>query len=222
MNWYSITTRRIRTTKCTTTSVDEKHDNVNTNDDVDNWTTQHPNDCVALHNVHIHKQFHWACARRLVPCTFHHTHIGSSLCTCPARHSICMDIHVSVLSSPSSPLFLLPSFLPVLLPLPLLPPQRRAAARSSTRRSWKTCANPRYQRGWGAPTTSSTSPQVMSPRPMISTSSRTHQSSLSFKIPAAATRMWMTWHSARCSLKHTEDKSITSYKKACQSVSRRQ
>ena len=37
---------------------DEKHDNVNTNDDVDNWTTQHINDCVALHNVHIHKQFH--------------------------------------------------------------------------------------------------------------------------------------------------------------------
>ena len=37
---------------------DGKHDNVNTNDDVDNWTTQHINVCVALHNVHIHKQFH--------------------------------------------------------------------------------------------------------------------------------------------------------------------
>ena len=37
---------------------ENQHDNVNTNDDVDNWTTQHINDCVALHNVHIHKQFH--------------------------------------------------------------------------------------------------------------------------------------------------------------------
>ena len=35
-----------------------KHEDMNTNDDVDNWTTPHINDCVALHNVHIHKQFH--------------------------------------------------------------------------------------------------------------------------------------------------------------------
>ena len=37
---------------------DGKHDDMNTNDDVDNWTTQHINDCVALHIVHLHKQFH--------------------------------------------------------------------------------------------------------------------------------------------------------------------
>ena len=37
---------------------DEKHDDVNTNDDVDNWTTQHINDCVAIHIVHLHTQFH--------------------------------------------------------------------------------------------------------------------------------------------------------------------
>ena len=37
---------------------DGKHDDMNTNDDVDNWTTQHINDCVALHIVHFHKQFH--------------------------------------------------------------------------------------------------------------------------------------------------------------------
>ena len=36
----------------------EKHDNMNTNDDVDNWTKQHINDCVALHIVHFHEQFH--------------------------------------------------------------------------------------------------------------------------------------------------------------------
>ena len=40
-----------------------KHEDMNTNGDVDNWTTQHINDCVALHYVHIPKQFHSACAR---------------------------------------------------------------------------------------------------------------------------------------------------------------
>ena len=35
-----------------------KHKDMNTNDDVDNWTTQHINDCVALHNVHTHKHIH--------------------------------------------------------------------------------------------------------------------------------------------------------------------
>ena len=31
-----------------------KHEDMNTYDDVDNWTTQHINNCVGLHNVHIH------------------------------------------------------------------------------------------------------------------------------------------------------------------------
>ena len=35
-----------------------KHEHMNTNDDVDNWTTQHINNFVAYHNVHIDKQFH--------------------------------------------------------------------------------------------------------------------------------------------------------------------
>ena len=35
------------------------------------------------------------------------------------------------------------------------------------------------------------------------------------------TRTWMTWHSASCSQRHTEDKPITANQKACQSVSRR-
>ena len=91
---------------------DEKHDNVNTNDDFDNWTTQHINDYVALHNLHIHKQFHWACTRSLVPCTFHHTHIVSRMSLVRTFTSpICMAIHVSVLSSRwSSPLYF-PAFL---------------------------------------------------------------------------------------------------------------
>ena len=37
---------------------DEKHNDVIANHDVDNWTTQHINDFVALHNVYVHKQFH--------------------------------------------------------------------------------------------------------------------------------------------------------------------
>ena len=37
---------------------DRKHKEVNTNDDVDDKHTLHINDCVALHNVHTHKQFH--------------------------------------------------------------------------------------------------------------------------------------------------------------------
>ena len=39
-----------------------------------------------------------------------------------------------------------------------------------------------------------------------------------FMIPSR-TRTWMTWHSARCSQRHTEDKSTTVYQEACQSVS---
>ena len=58
-----------------------------------------------------------------------------------------------------------------------------SSSRSSTRRSWKTCATPPIT-GESALTTSSTSPQIMSPKAMTSTSSRTHQSH-SFKIPAA-------------------------------------
>ena len=54
---------------------------------------------------------------------------------------------------------------------------------SPTRCSWQTCTTP-LRRVWTL-LTSSPSPQVMSPRPMTSTSSRTHRSPLSFKIPAA-------------------------------------
>ena len=62
--------------------------------------------------------------------------------------------------------------------------------------------------------------QVMSPTSWPSASSTTHQfSSPSWSRPR--TKTWMTWHSARCSLRHTEDKSTTVYQEACQSVSRR-
>ena len=33
---------------------DGKHDDVNTNDDVEKWTTQHINECMTLHIVHLH------------------------------------------------------------------------------------------------------------------------------------------------------------------------
>ena len=59
--------------------------------------------------------------------------------------------------------------------------------------------------------------QVMSPTSWPSASSTTHQSpSPSWSLPR--TRTWMTWHSARCSQRHIEDKSTTVYQ-ACQSVS---
>ena len=82
---------------------------------------------------------------------------------------------------------------------------------STTRSSWQTCA---------APWTPSPLSQVMSPTSWPSASSTTHQSpSPSWSHPR--TRTWMTWHSARCSQRHTEDKSTTTYQEACQSVSRR-
>ena len=91
---------------------------------------------------------------------------------------------------------------------------------SSTRSAWQTpCAAP-LQRRVRTPWTSSPLPQVMSPSSLPSTSSSTHQSpSPSWSRPR--TKTWMTWHSARCSLRHTEDKSTTAYQEACRSVSRR-
>ena len=65
---------------------------MSTNDDVDNWTTKHINDCVALHIVHLHKQFHWMHVVSHLPCTLHlHSHLAQVL---SAFHtSICMVIH---------------------------------------------------------------------------------------------------------------------------------
>ena len=88
---------------------------------------------------------------------------------------------------------------------------------STTRSSWKACATPPQKRV-RAPWTPSTLTQVMSPTSWPSASSTTHQSpSPSWSRPR--TKTWMTWHSARCSQRHTEDKSITANQKACQSVS---
>ena len=190
---------------------DRKLNDTDANDDGDNNATAHFTACVALHN--------WARARSPVPCTFSsHSHIWLKFEPRPHFHSITMVIHVVVFSStwlPSS------TSSPSSCPFSFSPSSMSAtsSSRSSIRRSWKTCATPR-QTGVRTLMTSSTSPQVMSPRPMTSTSSRTHRSpSPSRSLPR--TRTWMTWHSARCSLKHTEGKSITSNKKACQSVSRR-
>ena len=84
--------------------------------------------------------------------------------------------------------------------------------------SWKTCAPPRT-RGVTTLTTSTLPSQVMSPTTWPLASSTTLQ------VPSPTlhrhrTRTWMTWHSASCSPRHTEDKPITAIQKACQSVSR--
>ena len=90
---------------------------------------------------------------------------------------------------------------------------------STTRSSWKACAAPPTRRV-RTPTTSPLASQVMSPNSWPSASSTTHWSpSPSWSRPR--TKTWMTWHLARCSLRHTEDKPVASNQKACQSVSRR-
>ena len=61
------------------------------------------------------------------------------------------------------------------LPLPLLPPQRRAVAGALQEGHGKTCASPPTT-GVRALVTSSTFPQVRSPTALTSTSSRTHRS----------------------------------------------
>ena len=66
-----------------------------------------------------------------------------------------------------------------------LSPSSTSATRSSgssTRRTWKTSATP-LPKGVRTPTASYTSTQVMSPRPMTSTSSRTHQSPSHRSVP---------------------------------------
>ena len=75
-------------------------------------------------------------------------------------------------------------------------------------------------KGVKTPTTSLSPSQVMSPTSWLSASST------ALRVPSPAfsshwTRTWMTWNSASCSLRHSEDKPITSNKKTCQSVSRR-
>ena len=91
---------------------------------------------------------------------------------------------------------------------------------SCTRSAWQTtCAAP-LQKRVRTPWTPSSLTQVMSPSSWPSASSTTHQfPSPSWSFPR--TRARMTWHSARCPLRHTEDKSTTAYQEACQSVSRR-
>ena len=129
---------------------DRKLNDTDANDDGDNNATAHFTACVALHN--------WACARSPVPCTFHHTHIGSS--SSLARTPLTV-IHMPSMCATSSPWTPLSTSQPSSC-LSSFPPSSTSAtssSRSSTRRSWKTCATPPTT-GVRAPTTSSTSPQV--------------------------------------------------------------
>ena len=119
-------------------------------DDGEDNATAHFTACVALHN--------WACARSPVPCTFHHTHIGSSW-VLPALHIHlhaihgCLSLTRPTPLSTSQPSSCLSSFSPSST-------SATSSSRSSTRRSWKTCATPPTT-GVRAPTTSSTSPQFL-------------------------------------------------------------
>ena len=88
---------------------------------------------------------------------------------------------------------------------------------STTRSSWKACDTPPTRRV-RTPRTSPPPSQVMSPISWPSASSTTLQVP-SPTLSRHRTRTWMTWHSASCSQRHTEDKPITANRKACPSVS---
>ena len=120
---------------------DRKLNDTDANDNGDNNATAHFTACVALHN--------WACARSLVPCTFHHTHIWLKFEPCPHFHSRPSPWSSMWLLSLRLDFLLLPLHLPpVYLPFPLLPPQRRAAAGAQQEVHGKP-AQLRQQRGWG-------------------------------------------------------------------------
>ena len=107
---------------------------------------------------------------------FHHTHVWLKFEPCP--HSTHNHHHghpcgcclFDLTSSFYLFAFLLSVFLSLFFHL-----SDEQQSELKTRRSWKTCATPPTTRV-RAPTTSSTSPQVMSPTAMTSTSSRTHRS----------------------------------------------
>ena len=133
MNWYSITTRTIKT-QCGKVKLYEwnrKLNETDANDDGDDDATTHFTACVALHIEHTHKYIHWervSWARivlflaHFIALTLAQTralsalHSWSSTCH-PWERPLHLELHS-----------LLPSFPPVCLPLLLLPPQRRAAA----------------------------------------------------------------------------------------------
>ena len=115
----------------------------------------------------------------------------------------------------ASPL-LLPPALPSLFLLPSCTPS--CTLSSTTRSSWKACATPPTRRV-RTPTTNPPPSQVMSRTSWPSATSTTHRFP-SRTLPRHRTKTWMTWHSASCSPRHTEDKPITAIQKACQSVSR--
>ena len=155
MNWYSITTRRIRTTmwKRKIVQVDRKLNETDANDDGDDDTTPHFTACVALHIEHTHEYIHWeraSWARTVLflVCT-------SSILTLAQVRAL-SALHSRPSSWPSMWLLslrldflLLPLRLPpVCLPLHLLPPQRRAAAGAQQEDHGKS-VRLRYQRGWG-------------------------------------------------------------------------
>ena len=122
---------------------DGKHNNVNTNDDADDKHTLHIYDCVAFHNMHTHKYIHWmhVVSHFLVHISSHSHWLKS--CTCPP-HCHPHTIHVRDLFTLISTLY----FLAFLLPLLLLPSQRRAAAGAQQEDHGKP-ALLRDQRGWG-------------------------------------------------------------------------
>ena len=148
MNWYSITTRRIRTTKWTTRSGTES-------------TMRQMPMTTEMTTLHRTSPLAWHCTLSTLTSTStesaHHERAQSCSLLTLAQVRALSALHSRPSSWPSTWAFslhvdllrsLLPSFPPVLLPLPFLLPQRRAAAGAQPEDHGKP-ALLRDQRGWG-------------------------------------------------------------------------
>ena len=146
MNWYSITTRRIRTTKCTTTSGTKS---------MTMWTPmttfktgRHSRSTIAWcfttctsTNSSTERAHVVLFLAHFITLTFGSSSSLVRTFTPSPWSSMWLSLHVDPLR------FLLPSFPPVCLPLLLLPPQRRAAA--GTQEDHGKPVLLRNQREWG-------------------------------------------------------------------------
>ena len=134
MNWYSITTKRIRTTKCTTTSVTKSTTLWHSTSTI----TWHFTTCTftnsSTERAHVVLFF-----AHFITLTFGSS--SSFVHTPSSRSSMWMSLHLELHS-------LLQSFLLVLLLLPILPLQRRTAVGAQSEDHGKLVLF-RNQWGWG-------------------------------------------------------------------------
>ena len=204
---YSITTRKIIWNDAYNNKQDTKHNNVNTNDDVD---TLHFDDRVAHHNMH------WACTHCFTVLD-HHTHIPwlkSSLA--PFTPSPCHPCvrWLSLFDSTFSALYFFTFLLSVFLSLFFL------SYHEALHEGHGKPAPLRGERDWGHLRRLHSHHRLWAQGPWLRRAPELINPPLLQDPFHGPGRGWPDTR-ARCSLRHTEDKSITSHKEACQSASRR-